>query len=233
MSNRSHYHPWSTPAIAARPTGKSLCFESPALALPSSNFPAPSSFCRPPPPFLFARRSLPTPVSCHRYTSFSLALSFNSSAGPVRETRPLRALLARFLVRAQQPVPRRVLPSSILRPLSSLAAARRNTIPPGKPKAETRPPSAALRRRTGNPNEAPQPGFQVCAPSRHFRPLAAMVPTPHRARRLLPWITYGDTQDLVGIPIPPGRVEYNFMPRLTLRGEGFARSCRSTMEDSG
>jgi hypothetical protein len=60
-----------------------------------------------------------------------------------------------------------------------------------------------------------------------------MVPTPHRARRLLPWIIYGDTQDLVGIPIPPGRVEYHCMSRLTLGGQGFARSSRSTMEGSG
>ena len=27
MSNRSHRHPWPTPTIAARPTGKSLCSE--------------------------------------------------------------------------------------------------------------------------------------------------------------------------------------------------------------
>jgi hypothetical protein len=47
MSNRSHRHPWPTPATAARPTGKSLCYDSPGLVQRSCIFPVPSSFLTP------------------------------------------------------------------------------------------------------------------------------------------------------------------------------------------
>src|ERR1017187_2586992 len=89
---------------------------------------------------------------------------------------------------------------------------------------------------------ANQPFCQVLLPisgtlSQHcpedFRPLPAVVPTPRRARPLHSHITCGVRQHLVRIPIPPRSVEYSFISRLTLGGQGFAGASPSTMEGSG